>query len=152
MNEEKIDGLVLFNYFKDRFNMTDNEARKRTETAIQQKLRSLHPILNGKGANEDNLLFSQREEYFLYLQTIAKNQNKISIKKIDENFYVNRLINQENEFNRRMQSWADQWHGWLEEQGHTKKDVLLKYWKSQVKFDKKGRYINPLWSKLGLIP
>ena len=26
MNEEKIDGLVLFNYFKDRFNMTDNEA------------------------------------------------------------------------------------------------------------------------------
>tara|TARA_R110002110_G_scaffold1080_4_gene4364 strand:- start:5535 stop:12839 length:7305 start_codon:yes stop_codon:yes gene_type:complete len=135
---------MLYSYNMSLPNMTPDEANKRVDNAIKQKLRSLHPILNGTGANDDNLLFSQRDEYFGYMKEKANRQNK------PELVYVERLIKQEDEFNRRMSLWASQWHGWLNKQTSANKDPLLSHWKSIVKFNSKGQYVNPLWSKLGL--
>ena len=135
---------MLYSYNMSLPNMTPDEANKRVDNAIKQKLRSLHPILNGTGANDDNLLFSQRNEYFGYMKEKANRQNK------PELVYVERLIKQEDEFNRRMSLWASQWHGWLNKQTSANKDPLLSHWKSIVKFNSKGQYVNPLWSKLGL--
>ena len=135
-----------------------SEAIKRANQAIEQKIASLHPTLNGTGTNKEGKWYSHRTKYLSWLLEKGKRMKKSknpSIYKIwrnrKENYYVEKVLTQEILYQARVNAWAKQWGSWLEKQSFTKNDEHLKGWKKVVKFDKKGNYIHPDWEKLGLI-
>ena len=54
--------------------MTEKRAKHLAEKSIQSKIRSLHPVLNGSGTNEDDVLFSKTTAFKLMLRETARKQ------------------------------------------------------------------------------
>jgi hypothetical protein len=97
-------------------------------SAIEDKLMSLHPILNGLGSKPSKkgktqtAWMSKREEYKSYCQRLALDQGK------DKNFYWKQLLDQEQKYYLKMNSFLKQWRGWINKHENYKFDENKKYW------------------------
>jgi len=101
-----------------------NEASKSATDAIEDKLMSLHPILNGVGNNKTGKKWmEQRDEYKRYVQKLALDQGK------DKNFYWSAALEQEKKYYLKMNRFLKQWPKWISNHDNYKADENIKYWK-----------------------
>ena len=142
-------------------NETPEGAANVATQAINQKIVSLNPILNGVGKKKGTKWFPERTRYFLYLKEKAvkqgkdKNplteQDKVNIikgkiseelnKKLTTSPYVLRALKQEIVFDARIKAWENQWNYFL--RTNYKQDEYKKYW---------SKIHSSTWEKLGIAP
>tara|TARA_R100000808_G_scaffold7970_1_gene22832 strand:+ start:2547 stop:9641 length:7095 start_codon:yes stop_codon:yes gene_type:complete len=142
-------------------NETPDGAAQKATQAINQKIVSLNPILNGVGRKKGTKWFSERMRYFLYLKEKAvkqgkdKNplteQDKANIikgninesiqNKVNTSPYVIRALKQEIVFDARIKVWEKQWSYFLRK--NYKQDDYKKYW---------SKIHSSTWDKLGISP
>ena len=138
--------------------MTEKRAKHLAEKSIQSKIRSLHPVLNGSGTNEDDVLFSKTTAFKLMLRETARKQIKKNIlskhvrtwEDKDEDYYVKLLDNAEYVYNTIVYYWGVQYQDWVKNQPEMKNDSDIDFFMLKSSFNKKGEYINPTWKELGL--
>jgi len=104
--------------------MLPDESSKAASKAIEDKLMSLHPILNGQGNKKDSKKYMTiRNEYKAYVQKLALDQGK------DKNFYWSAALEQEKKYYLKMDRFLKQWSKWISNHDNYKLEENLKYFK-----------------------
>ena len=129
---EYLNGVIMNAWWSRRNEYIQNgykadEASIAATDNIDMQLMMLHPILNGQGNTKtDKKHLRTRKQFELYLKKLAKDQGR------DENFHLDKALEQEKKYYLKMRSFLTQWGKWVSNHENYKMDENKKYWKQIV--------------------